>query len=82
MKKIFILSILLTGYSLLYAQDSIQAHVGVDYATEVQTNFGKKYNWVNLLSLSAELPTEKISRKWKNGTFNVELISIYKIFEE
>ena len=80
MKKIFIVSLLfLTNYSL-YAQDT--AFVNVEYTTEVQTNFGKKYNWINLLSLSAELPTEKISSRWENGKFQMEIISIYKIFEE
>ena len=66
----------------LYAQDSAQTSFGINYATEIQTNFGEKYNWVNLLSLSAELPTEKISKKWKNGSFQIETISIFKIFEE
>jgi len=73
MKKIFILSILLTGYSLLCAQDSIQAHVGVEYITEVQTNFNEQYNWVNLLSLFVELPTEKISKQWKHGNLKMGL---------
>ena len=81
MKKSFILMSFFLTYSL-YAQDSVQTSFSVDYTTEIQTNFGKKYNWANLLSLSAELPTEKINKRFKNGNFQMEIISIYKIFEE
>ena len=59
-----------------------QPALELDYITELQTNFGKKYNWVNLLSLSAELPSEKISSNWANGSFHIHLISINKIFKE
>ena len=68
---------------LLSANHGLNAqNMALDYTTEIQTNFGKNYNWVNLLSLSGELPSEKISKRWKNGLFQIEIISINKIVEE
>jgi carbohydrate-selective porin OprB len=76
------LLLFLINYSLMYAKDSIQASFGIEYTTEVQTNFDKKYNWTNLLLLSAELPTERIDKRWKNGRFQLETISTYKLVDE
>ncbi|MCL2682034.1 MAG: carbohydrate porin [Bacteroidales bacterium] len=63
---------------------SVRPSFEANYITEFQTNFNtkhNKYNWVNLLSLSAELPTETIYNRWKNGSFQIELLSIYKLFQ-
>lgn len=75
-----LIAVLLLVIQGLYAQDT--AYICLGYTTEVQNNFGKKYNWVNLLSVSGEIPSEKISRQWKNGSLGVEFISIFKIFEK
>jgi len=75
---IIALGLMITGTTA--AQDT--TYITVEYHTEVQTNFGKKYNWVNLLSLMGELSSEKIHKRWKNGNFNIDLISTYKIFDE
>jgi len=80
MKKWLIISIGLLITGITTAQDT--TFITVEYYTEVQTNFGKKFNWVNLLSLMGELPTEKINKRWKNGSFNIDLISIYSVFNE
>jgi porin len=50
--------------------------------TETQTDFNRKYNLVNLLSLSVGLPSEKINSSWTNGSFNIQLISTNKIYKE
>jgi len=78
MKKwiIIVLGLMITGTAV--AQDTV-ASISIEYYTEAQTNFGKKFNWVNLLSIMGELPTEKIHKRWKNGNFSIDLISIYKI---
>ena len=60
----------------LYAQEDISFEL--EYTTEVQTYFDGKYNWVNLLSLSAGLPSEKISERWTKGNFQITLISVYR----
>jgi porin len=79
MKKwIIIVGLFMTGIVVAKAQLSFEA----EYTTEMQTNFGKEYNWVNLLWLSAELPSEKISKRWKNGSFQVQFISTYKLFDK
>jgi hypothetical protein len=85
LKKVLVISLFVwTNYSLLlFAQDNPQkATFNLDYTTEVQTNFGKKYNWVNLLSVSVGLQSEKISQRWTNGYLYAEFISVYKIFNK
>jgi len=56
--------------------------IGFDFTTEAQSDFGGKYNWVNLLSLSAGLASEKINQQWTNGNFHIELISVFKTRKE
>ncbi|MCL2290141.1 MAG: carbohydrate porin [Bacteroidetes bacterium] len=80
MKKWLIISVGLMVIGTTAAQDT--TYFTVEYYTEIQSNFGKKFNWVNLLSLMGELPTEKISKRWKNGSFNIDLITIYSVFNE
>jgi len=80
-------AVVLCGFLLLlFPHNGLSAQeepfVDLDYVTEVQTDFGSKFNWVNLFSLSAGLPTEKISQNWKNGYFNINLISVNKIRED
>ena len=56
--------------------------IGFDYTTEVQSDFGGKYNWVNLMSLTAGLPSEKINHQWTNGNFHFDIISVFKTRKE
>ncbi|MDR2511422.1 MAG: hypothetical protein LBC89_03000 [Bacteroidales bacterium] len=51
-----IISLIFFATANLFAQDSIRATFDLNYTTEIQSNFGKKYNWINLLSLSGEPP--------------------------
>jgi len=51
----------------------------LDYTTDLHSNFGDKYNWVNFLSLTVDLPIEKIIPQWKNGIFYLQLINLTKI---
>ena len=83
-KCILFIFILLWAIHGLNAQDGKQKDflLDVEYVTEMQSNFGAKYNWVNLITLSAGLPSEKISPRWRNGNFRSELISVHKIFKE
>ena len=80
MKKFIIIIIGLTAFSSVSAQ--IQPIFSAEYYTEIQTNFDKKYNWVNLLSLMIDVPTEKISKNWKNGSFQVDVIAVYTLFHD
>ncbi|MCL2417430.1 MAG: carbohydrate porin [Bacteroidales bacterium] len=52
------------------------------YVTDFRTNFGRNYNWTNLLQLTAEIPTETISNRWKNGKFIIQPITVYSLFED
>ena len=79
MKRIIItISLLFLTSALLTAQVGKQTDFLLDfeYVTEIQSNFGAKYNWVNLITFSAGIPTEKISPRWRNGNFRAELISV------
>jgi hypothetical protein len=78
MKKLIIAVLIIFCIIVAKAQSTLS----LDYTTEAQTNFGKKYNWVNLLSLSAGLSSEKISEHWVNGFFRADFISVYKIHKE
>ena len=79
MKKIIlIIGLIAAGSVVAQTQPTFRA----EYFTEIQTNFGEKYNWVNLLSLTAEMPTEKISKHWRNGSFQINTITAYKLFEQ
>ena len=49
---------------------------GIDYTTEVHSDFGKKVNWVNLLSLKGQY------RIWENGELSLNTISIWKTNKE
>lgn len=49
----------------------------IQYTTELQSDFGKQVNWVNLLSLRGVVPTESLGL-WDNGQFEAQSISIYK----
>ncbi|MDR0436716.1 MAG: hypothetical protein LBH22_00280 [Bacteroidales bacterium] len=90
MKK-WIITIGLTIFGILTSKAQITSEatleevtpisIEVNYITEAQTDFGKKYNWVNLLSLYGEFSTETINKRWKNGSFQIELLSIYKLFQ-
>jgi hypothetical protein len=83
-KRIIIISLLFFTNDLLNAQDSKQTDFLLDfeYVTEIQSDFGAKYNWVNLFTLSAGLPTAKINPHWTNGNFRAEFISVNKIRKE
>lgn len=59
-----------------------QVNFELEYTTEFQTNFGRNYNWVNLLELSLEIPSETISRRWSNGTFQIQGMSAFHLFED
>jgi hypothetical protein len=78
-KKVLFLTLFVQNFVLLCAQ---RVDFGLDYTTEIQTNFRGQQNWVNLLSLSAELPSENINSRWRNGVFNIETITIYNAREE
>ncbi|MDR2962056.1 MAG: carbohydrate porin [Bacteroidales bacterium] len=83
MKKIWIFSLFVANYAWLCAQnDSTQLRFGVDYTSELQSNFGRKYNWVNLLTLWGEVPTEKLCKGWRGGAFQAGTFGSYKLFDE
>lgn len=48
----------------------------LNYTTEVQSDFGRKINWVNLLSLEGEY------KPWRNGELSLQTISIWKTRKE
>jgi len=80
MKKFIIIIIgLITTISISAQTKPI---FSAEYYTEIQTNFGKNYNWVNLLSLMADVPTEEIHKDWKNGSFHADVIAVYTLFHE
>jgi len=49
-----------------------QPSFDVKYITDVQTNFGRNFNWTNLLYLTLEIPSETISNRWTNGQFHIQ----------
>ena len=55
--------------------------VSVQYTTELQSDFGRRLNWVNLLSLRATVPMEWLGL-WGNGKLEVQAISVYKTSRE
>lgn len=55
-----------------YAQQLV-----VQYDTELQYDMEKRVNWVNLLSVDAGITTSRLGW-WKNGTFSLSAISIFK----
>lgn len=55
--------------------------VSVQYTTELQSDFGRRLNWVNLLSLRATVPMEWLGL-WGNGKLEVQTISVYKTSRE
>lgn len=65
--------------AVLFAQKDFATEI--QYTTELQLNFKGQANWVNLLSLRAALPTEKLGW-WRNGKFELQTISIYKTSRE
>ncbi|MCL2414237.1 MAG: hypothetical protein FWC94_03175 [Bacteroidales bacterium] len=58
-----------------------QPNFGVEYITDFQTNFGRNYNWSNLLHLSLEIPSETINKRWTNGRFLIQSRTAYHLFE-
>ena len=50
--------------------------LGLNYSTEVHSDFGKKTNWINLLSLKGQY------KAWQNGELSLNTISIWKTNEE
>ena len=80
MKKFITIIIGLIAIGSISAQT--QPIFSAEYYTEIQTDFGKGYNWVNLLSLMADVPTEKISKHWKNGHFQADVIAVYTLYHE
>lgn len=76
MSKAGLLALLTVGnLGFAFAQEHIQTTI--EYTTELEYNLKNKMNWVNLLSIETDIPTESL-RLWKNGTFNIQFISIYK----
>lgn len=80
MRKIVLLTLTILVGSRLYAQDIVVSG-DVKYTTELQYDFKKSCNWVNLLDLNVQLSTEAIGM-WTNGFLDMELISIYRTAEE
>lgn len=80
MKNILIGAVIALPVMLLH-QGAVRAQdkkpgFGFRYATEVQTDFGGKANWVNLLSLNAGFAP------WRNGELSIQTISVYKTRRE
>lgn len=73
---LLLLCLLISGWSFAQTTHEVTA----SYATEFQTNFGSRYNWVNLVTLNAQLSTEKLGL-WRNGAFKLCAISIYRLRE-
>lgn len=79
MSNIFIRAVM-TAF-ILFVTNMIRAQehkydLGLDYATEMQSDFGKKINWVNLLSLEGQY------NLWANGELSLQAISIRKTRKE
>lgn len=51
--------------------------IGGQYTTELQSDFGRQVNWVNLLSFHLTVPTEALGL-WRNGKLEAQTISVYK----
>jgi hypothetical protein len=80
-KKWLLIVVLLFWHGLQVRASDDDSTFELNYTTELQTNFGQKFNWVNLLSLYGELPSERINKRWKNGRFGIEPMSIYKLHD-
>lgn len=68
-------TMMLISVTTIQAQEN-KISLGLDYTTELQSNFGKKVNWVNLLSFDAEY------RPWRNGELSLNTISVWKSRKE
>lgn len=73
--KILQLTLFLTILINTYSQNK-KLEVQAKYISEIQTNYNKKYNWINLLSFQTKL------KLWHNGSFSLQTISTYNIFKE
>lgn len=76
MKKILILMLITLTGNRLYAQNKVVSG-NITYTTEIQYNFKKKVNWVNLLALNGQFSTEAMGL-WRGGFLDIEFISIYR----
>jgi porin len=74
MRNIFIIVVafivLVTTNNNIYAQKKYS--LGLSYTSEMQSDFGKKINWVNLLCLEGNYEL------WRNGELSLQTISIWK----
>lgn len=71
--------IILVG-NRLYAQNRAII-ADIRYAAELQYDFKDNFNGVSLLALNSQLSAEAIGA-WRNGFFDMELISIYRTSKE